>query len=136
MTLRDKYRALFGVISQQKKKGKNLFNPVNMRSGTRSTSTGNYQSDPNATTGIKYIPCKPNTDYVWTIPSNIRMYFYDANKVYLSTQATTTTKRYLTTPSNCYYFNYSKGTPLATMLTYQIQVEEGREPTPFEPYVE
>ena len=115
-------------------KTKNLFDPSNMQSGNISTQSGTPSSSSSSTRSIDFIEVKPSTNYAWTIEGNVRVHFYNSEHTWLSSIAITASKRYITTPSNCAYIKITKSTPLATMKTYDIQMEEGSTVTDYEPY--
>ena len=75
--------------------------------GVISSSTG---QNVNGTTNVRsknYSACLPSTSYYVYIPSprQIRMYWYDADKNFISSPSATQ-KGVYTTPSNCYYFRF------------------------------
>lgn len=78
-------------------------------SGQISTSTGqNYGNQTTAFRSTNYIKVFPLTEYYFKKPSNagnIRIFFYDINKEFISTNYTGSSISF-TTPANCYYLRF------------------------------
>lgn len=81
--------------------------------GTISTSTGQNMNDSGKIRSKNYIKVKPNSKFRYVCTSiesgNDYLYYYDANKNFLSIQLiqhTTSIDYEFTTPNNCYYIRF------------------------------
>lgn len=86
--------------------GENLWDEV-WEVGLISSSTGENASGNNNIRTKNHCSCKPNTTIYAQIPSphEIRMYWYDKDKNFISSPSAMQRGVY-TTPSNCYYFRF------------------------------
>lgn len=104
-----------------------------------SNGTKNPYQDPYGCRSTNKNEVKPNQDYIISINNvvtnlNIRLFYYDINRNYLSTN--TTTNGIFTTPKNCYYItwhssllkqNYPNGIP-------NMMIENNNQVTSYEDY--
>lgn len=87
-----------------------------------------------------FVKVKPDTNYVlsgilkgsYEITGIIGVYFYDKNKNWISRYSSTDDTLIFVTPENCYYIQFQYRP--ATYKADTIQIEEGTQATPYEPY--
>ena len=87
--------------------GSNIFNE-DFEQGTYNISTGNKTNDPYRIRSVDYICVKPNTTYRFVTPTSILVYYYDADKTFISYDSGNNSIN-LTTPNNCYYLTIAVG---------------------------
>ena len=120
--------------------GKNLFNSE-LEYGYINDSDGNNGGyTDKCIRAINHIKVKPNTMYSikYAGESMDKIYFYDKFKKFISLQIVYGSGKIITTPSNCEYirlrFYYNSGISMEKIV--DVQLEEGTQATPYEPYVE
>lgn len=110
--------------------GKNLFDGKHLQDvyiNSSGITTPNASFD-----STDYIQIKPNTTF--TISKNskidfVDVYYYDINKIFIKVERLKT----FTTPTNCKYVRFGN---LKGFFDDNIQLEEGTQATPYEPYIE
>lgn len=115
--------------------GKNIFDKTKIESG-QIYSNGDMADNPDCTRSSEYIRVASDADYSWTISGNVRAHYYDANKTWLSSEATSSTVRKIHTPENCTYIKMAKSSPLSAVQEMNIQLEEGAEITEYAPFTD
>ena len=85
-----------------------------------------------------YIPCLPNTQYFYQIPSgkgNMQIWFYDSDKNYLS-YYNFTTEHLFTTPQNCRYMRANTGGSYGATYNHDIciNLSDSAKNGTYEPY--
>lgn len=106
------FEAEFGAdangVSQIKinQTGSNIFNGET-ESGSFDTTTGEKISDNSKTRSVNPIPVKPEATYMRVIDASLgfRVFFYDKNMQFVSTDASSYRQLSITIPSGCYYMN-------------------------------
>ena len=110
--------------------GKNLFDgkylqDIYINSSGIATSNASFDS-------TDYIQIKPNATFTTSKNSKIDfvdVYYYDINKIFIKVERLKT----FTTPTNCKYVRFGN---LKGFFNNNIQLEEGTQATPYEPYKE
>lgn len=109
--------------------GKNLFDGE-LEDGSLNENTGDVESSTSFRRTVNFIRINPNKEYRLRANGTVngRVYFYDINKAYISTQLN---ESRLVVPSNAKYLKFRIGTDV---LNYgqEIQLEEGSAPTSYE----
>lgn len=120
-------------------KSKNLFDGLTTK-GSYNTVTGKVDTTIyNMWRNTNPIGVNPNNDYVFSLSGtalsvSFRVFYYDINKMYISTGTTTNGK--FITPADCYYVNWHS-TALYTNYPNGLtnaMIEKGSTPTDYEPY--
>jgi hypothetical protein len=110
---------------------KNLFDGI-IESGTIDIGTGIDIVDINVKRTKNYTFVNENTNYISkAYPSSdaVRVYYYDVNKIFISTIYVMSDTLAFTTPTNCRYVRFS-----FRSTTEYFQLEEGSVATEYEPY--
>ena len=120
--------------------GKNLFNSE-LEYGYINDSDGSNGVYTNiCIRAINYIKVKPNTTYFikYTGESMDKIYFYDKFKKFISLQVVPGNGGTITTLSNCEYIRlrFYRDSGISMEEIIGVQLEEGTQATPYEPYVE
>ena len=117
--------------------GKNLFDGK-LEFGELNTQDGTNENVLNYDTrhrSVNYIPVKPNTNYTYSCnigDSGCNWMWYDKDKKYIGSHGYNINS---SSPSNAKYLRYFSGMPQGTNLsTLKVQIEEGTQLTPYEPY--
>ena len=86
--------------------GVNIWNGVT-EFGSFDTTTGEKISNNNLLRSVNPIPVKPNQTYMRLIDSSLgfRVFYYDKNMNYLSTDVSQYTKLAITMPNDCFFIN-------------------------------
>lgn len=111
-------------------RGKNLFDGTTSATDRRiSTSNGFIYPQSNYSI-TRYIKIKPNTSYCISTGEESYYSFYDINYKYITGGGVRNYK--IQSPTNAYYLRFD----FATVNKDKVQLEEGTQATPYEPYVE
>jgi len=125
--------------------GKNLFNKAAVDAGwvvgKILNDNGVETNDNQSCYSTYFIPVKSSTDYYvsWADSGMYgaiqRIYYYDANKQFLSRSTSLSSPTYKTTPANCVYIRVQRQNQSYADAT-DFQIEEGQVRTSFEPFHE
>ena len=87
-------------------RGANLWNEQ-WEQGSFDTTTGEKVTNTNLLRSINPIPVKPNFTFMRVIDQSLgfRVFYYDKNMSFISTDVSQYTQLAITTPSNCYFMN-------------------------------
>ena len=104
--------------------------------GYLNPTTGANAGSNNCIRSKNYTPIIPNTAYYYRIPSatgvNVKVYYYDANKSFIS--LTNTTGNALTSPSNAYYVRFYMSDPYGTTYNNDIAINYPSTVTTYSPH--
>lgn len=86
--------------------GANIWNGIT-ELGSFDTTTGEKVTNNNLLRSVNPIPVKPNETYMRLIDASLgfRVFYYDENMNFLSTEVSQYTQLAITIPSNCYFMN-------------------------------
>ena len=116
--------------------GKNLFNGCVEKGWV--DSFGNLMDSNRSRTNL--IKVNPNTKYILSSSNRyqFRVVFYTVNNVYISETVNMCDTRGMifTTPTNCKYVRFMYAETVENSTSWKIQLEEGTQATPYEPYQE
>ena len=116
--------------------GKNLFDGE-LRSGKYNTDNGNFESVAGITSNTNPILVNSNTSYSINRPTlasgiNTRVCYYTKEMTYISSDLVIGNNSFVT-PPNTKYINFHIATS-SFNSSLQVQIEEGTQATPYEPY--
>ena len=120
-------------------RGKNLFDG-NLEQGSYNWNTGQKAPNDINYRNVNYIPVKPNTTYIFSVngvPQKYVVEYYDINKNFRITQATSTSIiGSFTTGENDYYINFRcyNEDYTSDFANLKVQLEEGSTATSYLPY--
>ena len=122
-----------GNSEQDSRSGKNI-QPPSYRTGIYNADTGAYIANTNYLANQNKIPVIPNTQYVFSsdLGYTFEAYLYDENEAYL--KRAYAVSNVFTTSENTYYINWRTMEMGENDLNSKVQLEEGSEATPYEPY--
>lgn len=107
--------------------------------GYLNTTTGQPESNSNWTRTKNFCPCLPNTDYYCVAPTgtNIHVYWYDANKNFISNQSLFE-NHVRTSPANAAYFKFINAVLEYGGTTYKgdicVNISDASKNGAYEPY--
>lgn len=110
-------------------RGKNLFDPNNLESGSINPNSGTNVSNPAQVRSINFIEVKPSTSYMFN--DSCRIFEYSKTKGYIGSSVIDSQS--FITSSNTYFLKLHKTIP-ENGLIENIQLEEGTVTTAYEPY--
>ena len=112
--------------------GKNLFDG-NLEKGSLDIDTGKPSADNSYNRTVNFIRIYPNKEYRLRANGTVngRVFYYDENKVYISTQLNE--NRLTNIPSNAKYLKFRIGVDVLSN-GQEIQLEESSAPTTYEPH--
>ena len=88
--------------------------------GGYSNETGAKVEDTDAIRSKNPISVKPNTNYYYKSTVGVRLFYYDADLNYISTEVAINTTK--TTPANAYFVNFRTGSRAAPVTTYNHDI--------------
>lgn len=112
-------------------RGKNLFDPNNLESGSISPNSGTNVANSAQVRSINFIEVKPSTSYMFN--DSCRIFEYSKTKGYIGSSVINSQS--FITSSNTYFLKLHKTIP-ENGLIENIQLEEGTVATKYEPYRE